>query len=609
MNLRNSFHARLVFMVLALVLLTSAVLGAAAYYTAYRNQAAEAEQSLARLADSESKRVQRFLEERLTAVEKTARQLELHKAPRREQLTALEETIHRFDFLDFAIVDRAGAAHHVLDGASDLEDKAVVQGAWAGRAGMGQHLVSWRTLDQALVLAAPIRLAGQVQAVLIGWTDAAALQDMAADMGLGGQGSAFLLYADGTIMTHGQTGVGHQLPSKEQALRAAGPLSGIIHYNLDNRERLAALAPVEGTDWILGLGAYRDDVMEGVGQLGWAAAAAAGFSLLVAGLAAWPLGRRFTAALDRCTDAVWSLREGDLAAASALETPGRKDEAGRLASGLRSAAEALTDIIRALSAEGSEAEKRGRTLQDASGETAAAAEEISASLKTLSHALDDLEQHTKHTRSGTTALHAITEANAAEMKQLQTAFEDMLAASGQAKDEVQSLTVRTKEISRAMGIISDIAEQTNILALNAAIEAARAGESGRGFAVVAEEVRRLAEQTKKSVGTIRSATQELHRDVDRSIQSMDQNQAAVETGMERMESVSRQAGEAAAAVRRTTEPAEHASQALEALQQETADLQSAASNHTAAAGAASAAAEELSAVIRKLQQALQRFQW
>lgn len=85
---------------------------------------------------------------------------------------------------------------------------------------------------------------------------------------------------------------------------------------------------------------------------------------------------------------------------------------------------------------------------------------------------------------------------------------------------VEKLTNTTKDIGLFVESIENIAEQTNLLALNAAIEAARAGDAGRGFAVVAEEVRKLADESRKSTEEITNLMQSIQEESHLAIQAM-----------------------------------------------------------------------------------------
>lgn len=97
---------------------------------------------------------------------------------------------------------------------------------------------------------------------------------------------------------------------------------------------------------------------------------------------------------------------------------------------------------------------------------------------------------------------------------------------------LQLLNNRSKEIGEIVGLITDIASQTNLLALNAAIEAARAGEHGKGFAVVADEVRKLAEQSAGSASRITALIQAIQIETNTSVKSMNSVIDEVKVGLE-----------------------------------------------------------------------------
>jgi methyl-accepting chemotaxis protein len=104
-------------------------------------------------------------------------------------------------------------------------------------------------------------------------------------------------------------------------------------------------------------------------------------------------------------------------------------------------------------------------------------------------------------------------------------------------DSIDSLREESAIIDTFVGTITEISEQTNLLSLNASIEAARAGDAGRGFAVVAEEIRKLADDSAKAAGEIRTNVEHITAQTLNSVESAKNAQNMVAAQTEAVEQV------------------------------------------------------------------------
>lgn len=196
-----------------------------------------------------------------------------------------------------------------------------------------------------------------------------------------------------------------------------------------------------------------------------------------------------------------------------------------------------TESIRLKEAIAIEEQKRSvrKNVAKASQNLAAISEQTNASFQQLIAQSNEIVSLAKNGTNLSLTAQERAEKGKEHMHQQTLNMSNIYSAVDNISNDVHLLLEISNKMQEIVGIVTGIADKTNLLSLNAAIEAARAGESGRGFAVVAEEVRKLAEQTKNSVSKVSSLIQNTQKQVEDLTKSLEKIKTEVNNGHQNMQ--------------------------------------------------------------------------
>ena len=271
--------------------------------------------------------------------------------------------------------------------------------------------------------------------------------------------------------------------------------------------------------------------------------------------------RALVAAIDAYGGFITSLARGDLTAAveptgdAELQQLGR--HLGAMGTSLRTTTVRVNEAVAALVSAATE------ILATTQQQAASAAETASAVTETVS-VVDEVTQTSQQTAERASAVSStarrsleVSASGREAVAHTVGAMDRVRLQVGAIAERILALSDQAQAVSQIVASVNELAEQSNLLALNAAIEAARAGDQGRGFAVVAQEVRSLAEQSKRATAQIRSILNDIQRSTSAAVLATEEGGKAVTSAVDTVRVAGERIDQLAGTIADASQAAQH----------------------------------------------------
>ena len=238
-------------------------------------------------------------------------------------------------------------------------------------------------------------------------------------------------------------------------------------------------------------------------------------------------------AIIRLLDEMADLAEGDLTVTATVT----EDITGAIADSINYAIDTLRTLVAAINDTAEKVSSAAERTQATTRELAASSEHQAEQINTVTNAvqqmagsIDGVSKNAEQLAEESGRSVEIAHNGAAVVQKTIHGMDSIRDRMQETSKRIKRLGESSQEIGDTVGLINDIAEQTNILALNASIQAAMAGDAGRGFAVVADEVQRLAERSADATKQIESLVKTIQSDTSEAMNSMEQSTSEVVAG-------------------------------------------------------------------------------